>query len=450
MRITSLLLILLCSLPAMAQDGELAGPIWGEGPEDNGSGGTKDAGATASTAQQVSSPLAAASGSTLTRINGRTFAGLLQDDLVDLYEISITNPTTFLATTQGSGFDTALFLFRKVIGSDGVAEARAVAMNDNSISSVTYSKLVGSSIPGLTAGAHYIAVTKSGGVPTGFKSPDNDPLVMFTYSPGSTAIVLPTATQATYTLADWANLGEGGDYQIEFGGCVVTRSGSCSSAIVLGAGVYSFGNAGTSDSSATRIGLGATCGDVGAWISNPSWFQLGACDGPVQISVCPSVTTATYQMVVFAGSCGDLEPVACGTLGGCSGGGTGSTVTLTPDPCTTYYVAFGARRTSGASPTSAGTLTITCTPDGPSCGVAGSGSCFTPHATPTCDSLTCCSAVCALDAFCCNSSWDAICVQGAYATCAPPPACPPSDPDLDGNGVIDGADLAILLSQWGT
>jgi hypothetical protein len=162
------------------------------------------------------------------------------------------------------------------------------------------------------------------------------------------------------------------------------------------------------------------------------------------------VTTATYQMVVFAGSCGDLEPVACGTLGGCSGGGTGSTVTLTPDPCTTYYVAFGARRTSGASPTSAGTLTITCTPDGPSCGVAGSGSCFTPHATPTCDSLTCCSAVCALDAFCCNSSWDNICVQQAYATCAPPPACPPSDPDLDGNGVIDGGDLAILLSQWGT
>jgi hypothetical protein len=58
--------------------------------------------------------------------------------------------------------------------------------------------------------------------------------------------------------------------------------------------------------------------------------------------------------------------------------------------------------------------------------------------------------VCALDAFCCNSSWDAICVQGAYATCAPPPACPPNDPDLDGNGVIDGGDLALLLSQWGT
>ncbi len=66
MRITSLLLVLICSLPAAAQDGELAGPTWGEGPESNGSGGTKDAGASAPTAQQVSSPLASASGSTLT------------------------------------------------------------------------------------------------------------------------------------------------------------------------------------------------------------------------------------------------------------------------------------------------------------------------------------------------------------------------------------------------
>jgi hypothetical protein len=55
-----------------------------------------------------------------------------------------------------------------------------------------------------------------------------------------------------------------------------------------------------------------------------------------------------------------------------------------------------------------------------------------------------------VDAFCCNSQWDAICVQEAYLYCAPPPACPPNDPDLDGNGVIDGGDLAILLSQWGS
>ncbi|MDI9411189.1 MAG: hypothetical protein QM519_06615 [Bacteroidia bacterium] len=451
MRCAALIMSLLCVLPAFAQDGELAGPTWGEGPEDNGAGGTKDAGATAPTAQQVSSPLASASGSTLTRINGRTYSGLLQQDLIDLYEISITTPASFLATTQGSTFDTAIFLFRKIIGSDGVPEARAIAMNDNSPSGgVSTSKLVGSSIPGLTAGTYYIAVAKSGAMPIGFKNPDNDPLPLFTYNPGSTAVVLPTGTQATYTLADWSNLGDGGDYQIEFGGTVVTRSSACSSAIILGSGVYSFGNAGASDSSASRIGLDATCSDNGAWIANPSWFELGACDGAVQISVCPTVTTATYQMVVYEGSCGDLEPVACGTLGACSGGGTGSTVTLNPDPCKTYYVAFGARRVSGASPTSAGTITITCTPDGPSCGVAGTGSCFTPHAAPTCDSITCCSVVCAIDPFCCNSSWDNLCVSQAYTSCAPPPACPPSDPDLDGNGLIDGGDLAILLSQWGT
>jgi hypothetical protein len=285
-------------------------------------------------------------------------------------------------------------------------------------------------------------------MPIGLKSPANDPLPLFTYNSGSTAVVLPTTTQSTYALADWTDFGEGGDYQIEFGGTVVTRSCACSSAIILGAGVYSFGDAGTADSAASRIGLYATCGDNGAWIANPSWFELGACDGAVQISVCPTVTTATYQMVVYEGSCGDLEPVACGTLGACSGG-TGSTVTLNADPCKTYYVAFGARRKSGASPTSAGTITITCTPGGPACGVAGTGSCFTSHAAPTCDSITCCSAVCAIDPFCCNTRWDDLCVSQAYTYCAPPPACPPNDPDLDGNGFIDGGDLSILLSQWG-
>ena len=85
MRCAALIMSLLCVLPAFAQDGELAGPIWGEGPESNGAGGTKDAGATIETAQQVASPLAPSSGSTLTRISGRTSTtSLLQADLVDL------------------------------------------------------------------------------------------------------------------------------------------------------------------------------------------------------------------------------------------------------------------------------------------------------------------------------------------------------------------------------
>ena len=390
MRCTALIVAMLCVLPALAQDGELAGPIWGEGPEDNGTGGTKDAGATATTAQEVSSPLAPASGSTLARIKGRTSSGLLQPDLVDLYEISITTPGSFLASTADSSFDTAIFLFRQIVGSNGVVEARAIAMNDNASSSTTSSKLTGEEIPGLTAGTYYIAVTKSGAMPIGFKTNDNEALPMFTYSPGSTAVVLPTATQATYTHADWSNLNGGGEYGIQFSGTVVTRSSACSRAIILGAGIYSFGNAGATDSSSSRIGLKVTCGDNLAWIANPSWFILGACDGTVQISVCPSATNATYQMLVYEGCCGNLEPVACGTLGACSGGGTGSTVILNQDPCKTYYVAFGARRVSNASPTSGGTITITsCTPSAP-------------------------------------------------------------DADINGDGIIDGNDLALLLSQWGS
>jgi hypothetical protein len=102
--LVTVILGLLSAAPAAPMgDGELAGPIWGEGPESNGSGGTKDAGATIETAQQVASPLAPASGSTLTRISGRTsLTSLLQADLVDVYEINITTPASFSAKTDGS------------------------------------------------------------------------------------------------------------------------------------------------------------------------------------------------------------------------------------------------------------------------------------------------------------------------------------------------------------
>jgi hypothetical protein len=122
------------------------------------------------------------------------------------------------------------------------------------------------------------------------------------------------------------------------------------------------------------------------------------------------------------------------------------------DPCDDYIVAFGplTNLAPGGVTTSAGKITISCSPDAPTCGEAAAGSCFTPHGAPNCDSASCCAAVCAVDPYCCEVLWDNICVQEAYQYCAPPPACPPSDPDLDGNGVIDGADLAILLSQWGT
>ena len=450
-----LIVLLLIAAPCAAGDGELAGPIWGEGPESNGAGGTKDAGATIETSQQVASPLAPSSGSTLTRIRGRTSTtSLLQADLVDLYEINITNPANFSASTSGSTFDTAIFLFRKVLDNNGVPQAQPVVMNDNVSDVATWSQIGGSTgaIVGLGTGIHYIGITKTGGLPTGCPGePSFAPL--FTYTPGSKIVVYPSASQASRTLCDWANVGDGGDYEINITGAVVSRSATCASAITLGPGTYSFANVGiASDAESRRIGFGTSCGYSNTWLASPNWFRLGACDGTVQLSVCPSTTSAEYNFVVYRGSCGDLEPVACGEPVPCSGGGNGAVATFTADPCEDYLVAFGpwTNLPAGGVVTSAGTIFVSCAPSAPSCGEAAAGSCFTTHGSPNCDSASCCSAVCSADPFCCNTQWDSICVQEAYQYCAPAPPCPPNNPDLDGNGIIDGGDLAVLLSQWGT
>ncbi|MBL9149998.1 MAG: hypothetical protein JNM94_15015 [Phycisphaerae bacterium] len=43
------------------------------------------------------------------------------------------------------------------------------------------------------------------------------------------------------------------------------------------------------------------------------------------------------------------------------------------------------------------------------CGVFGSGGCFTAKTTPACDIRSCCDAVCNVDPFCCESTWDGDC-----------------------------------------
>jgi hypothetical protein len=134
----------------------------------------------------------------------------------------------------------------------------------------------------------------------------------------------------------------------------------------------------------------------------------------------------------------------------------------------------------------------------PACGAADAGECSSAHATPFCADAACCTAVCTIDAFCCTSSWDELCADEAGAVCygsacgAPLPSCfamsslpgcvdaecckavcvidpvccilawdticvaqatgtcpPPSPADFDGDGVVAGADLAVLLAGWG-
>jgi hypothetical protein len=85
------------------------------------------------------------------------------------------------------------------------------------------------------------------------------------------------------------------------------------------------------------------------------------------------------------------------------------------------------------------------------CGDVFSGDCFVPHATTRgCTDPTCCAIVCGLDALCCTTSWDDLCATLAQQNCpqctAPVNTCPA---DLNGDGVVNGGDLSVLLAAWG-
>ena len=87
----------------------------------------------------------------------------------------------------------------------------------------------------------------------------------------------------------------------------------------------------------------------------------------------------------------------------------------------------------GAASTSAGV-----------CG-EGSGSCCDDTGSAGCDDVRCCELVCKTDPFCCNVEWDFICASQALDLCA---VC--CDGDLDGDGLVDGTDLGIVLAAFGT
>ena len=54
--------------------------------------------------------------------------------------------------------------------------------------------------------------------------------------------------------------------------------------------------------------------------------------------------------------------------------------------------------------------------------------------------------MCALDPFCCNATWDNLCAGAARTNCT---VCDIAG-DLNGDGVVNGSDLANLLGAWGT
>ncbi|MBU6208625.1 MAG: hypothetical protein KGR22_01805 [Planctomycetes bacterium] len=372
---------------ALADDGDLAGPIWGEGDGDK-------AGASPATAMRTKTVAASdSSGGTVTSISGSTgttsLVGTLPDS-VDLYEIFVFSPTLFDVTTQGSSFNTRLFLFKKVVNADGSIDAIPLAANDNVSTLANWSRLHNTSssavlIPGLTAGAHYLAVTNNAVVSTTCpRALQPTPHFSFT---SSTAILQPVNSGE---LCDWTgSSAAAGAYTINIvGGVRLTRPSTCDDAPVLGDGSYAYSTVDNqAEGSENNIGLNNICG-VAAAIRSPTWFRLDACTGSTTVRVQPSISgTAAYGFVVYTGACGSLTPIACSDTFGTAG-----ELTFASDSCQTYYVAYGPLKPTSSTQfpvVGPGTLIISCTPSAP-------------------------------------------------------------DADINGDGVIDGNDLALLLSQWGS
>lgn len=82
----------------------------------------------------------------------------------------------------------------------------------------------------------------------------------------------------------------------------------------------------------------------------------------------------------------------------------------------------------------------------------GGGDCCLPHSWGGCKNATCCEAVCGMDPFCCRVEWDQICVAEGHdyflleCCCKVDWYCVG---DLNGDQVVDGGDLGVLLASWG-
>ncbi|HMN95261.1 MAG TPA: hypothetical protein PKC43_03490 [Phycisphaerales bacterium] len=88
----------------------------------------------------------------------------------------------------------------------------------------------------------------------------------------------------------------------------------------------------------------------------------------------------------------------------------------------------------------------------PICGNPNSPDCFTVGAQPGCSDAGCCEAVCDIDPACCESAWDAGCVDSAFAICltgGEPPAIQINEIRIDQPGV-DNDEYFEIVGPPGT
>ncbi len=189
-----------------------------------------------------------------------------------------------------------------------------------------------------------------------------------------------------------------------------------------------------------------TCGDCGDAEAG-SAFQPNGTPGCSDAECCEAICTIDSYCCLVAwdslcvgealetcGNCGDPEAGSAWESNGSVGCDDAACCALVcgidPYCCATTWDAICAEEAA-----------VECA----GCGTPEAGSCYVVHTVGAvgCDDADCCAEVCAIDAYCCENTWDGICASEAALACGG--WC---SGDLDFDGDVDGADIGLFLSTW--
>lgn len=224
--------------------------------------------------------------------------------------------------------------------------------------------------------------------------------------------------------------------------------------------------------------LNILCRPSGDWVMRATWTSLGNCQGAPTGACCEgtSCSTQTAADCAILGGVykGDSVPCLSNTCepagpGPCCFASTGGCLNLSAGDCAAAGGVAGPAGTTCAGYTCFPTGAC-CLPDGSCVGPVSPSQCAAQGGTykgnnSTCATVTCplpTGAACFPNGFCLVlSQADAIAAGATWAgpgtTCVDgnsngtPDACEASGPvgDLNGDGIVNGADLGILLGSWG-
>lgn len=246
--------------------------------------------------------------------------------------------------------------------------------------------------------------------------------------------------------------GDQNNYTLEISGvpCVATppANDTCATATVAIEGANPFDNTFAN----TDWGL-VSCGFGGAPFLKEVFFSFTATQsGDYQVETCFGSAPFDTGIEVYD---------ACPELGGvqiaCNDDGAGclafsSSLYFTATAGTTYTILVGGW--NGA--TGATEMNIVFVGNAPSCGDVGLGDCCLAGTTAFCADFDCCTTVCGVDAFCCDTMWDQACADLATQLCT---ACggssnPPANDECAAAIVaVEGANPfanALATDSWPT